>query len=402
MRRDNDIMIPVDDALGIVEASLHRLDGVSDCVSLADALGRIISEDQFSRLSLPPFDKSAMDGYAIAEGDDREQYNVVGIVAAGDGAAMSVVAGTCLKVMTGAPVPEGTGKVIMLEDTVEEQEIVRIIRRRSGTHICRKGEDIRIGQRVLSSGKRLNAADIANLVACGLSSVDCVAPIRLSILSTGNEIVTSTDRIEPGKIMDANGPLLESLAQTFGMDVVRRSHVGDDVGETAKWIHSALSESDLVLVSGGVSEGDFDTVCPALRALGATIHFSRVAMKPGKPTVFATLGSKVIFGLPGNPVSVHLAFHLFVLRAVSVLLGSELFIHEYLLEIGTDYTRKNTERAQFVPCRLNRSAKPEPVEFHGSAHLAAISATDGYAMVPVGINTVKKGETVRYLSLRDF
>jgi len=393
-------MIPVAEALNILDSTLAPLKRSSERVILANSLGRVLSEDQISTLDLPPFNKSAMDGYAIGIGDDRDAYRVLGMIPAGSAPRERFAAGTCFKVMTGAPIPEGTGKVIMVEDTIEEQSTVRILRRRDQSNICEKGEDVSAGDRILPAGTRLDAADIANLVACGICSAKCVPRPKVAVLSTGNELVSSVDNIEPGKIIDTNGPLLESLALTFGMNVTRRGLVDDDAESTARWIESALDISDIVLASGGVSEGDFDTVCPALQALGATIHFSRVAMKPGKPTVFASLGEKVIFALPGNPVSVHLTFHLFVLRAVSILTSSVPLFRNFVLAMQCDWRRRNAERAQFVPCRLTHDGRIEPVVFHGSAHLAAISVTDGYAHVPAGVAEVREGEKVEFLAVK--
>lgn len=394
-----DEMISFEQALKIVDETLGGVKPEGEVVPAPEALGRFLLEDELSRLDLPPFDKSAMDGFAVLEGDERGEYRLIETVAAGEIAGKRLEPGTTIQVMTGAPVPEGTGKVIMVEHTEREGDIVRVTRPDSRINIARRAEDVRAGDRVLPAGTRLSAADIANLISCGVVEVKVAKRVRIAVICTGDEIVDSPALIKPGRIMNSNGPMLAALAEENGLELTGVEKVPDDLEKTRAAMSRAAEEADIVVLSGGVSMGEFDYVIEALAAVGFKVHFSRVAMKPGKPMTFATRDRKVVFGLPGNPVSVYLTFHLFVMRAVSLVSGAEPGLRELTLTLTDDYKRKRAERTGFVPCRLGKKGEVKPVEYHGSAHLAALSEADGFMVIPKGIMEMEKGGTVRFLPL---
>jgi molybdopterin molybdotransferase len=385
----------------------------ADMLPPAEAVGRVLLAEQRSRLDLPPFDKSAMDGYAIRAGDQRREYRLLAAVAAGQVPAEPLVPGSAVKVMTGAPVPQGAGLVIKREHAEELGSTVRVLRHGDEPNICRRGEDMRAGDVILPAGRVLTAADAANLVSCGIVEASVAEPVRLAIISTGDEIVDDPARIVPGKIMNSNGPMLAALAVQWGMDAVRVLHVPDDLAATVAALQESLAAADIVVVCGGVSVGDFDYVLAAMDEAGLTVQFNSVAIKPGRPTVLATprpaLGApqrgqgnraRAVFGLPGNPLSVFVTFHVFVLRAAAVLRGSPWPLRQIRLPLGQPLSRRKADRLEFFPAAVGDDGRVVPVECHGSAHLLALRDADGLLQVPIGVRELSAGETVLFTPLR--
>ena len=247
-----------------------------------------------------------------------------------------------------------------------------------------RAEDVAVGDTILEAGARLGPLEIANLVGCGISEVEVARRARVFVISTGDEIVDSLADLGPGKIMNVNGPLICALADRYGFEVTGDEVVGDDLPQLTGSLGRGLDRADIVLLSGGVSEGDFDYVPDAMRECGLEIHFDRVATKPGKPVTFGTSKNGVFFGLPGNPVSSYVAFHTFVLRAAARLAGEAYTLKQFKIRLAGDMKRKPTDRNAFVPCRITSDGFAEPVSYHGSAHLAAVLQADGFMMIPKG------------------
>lgn len=392
-------MIPLDQAFSILDETLEGFRLPGETLPVREVLGKVIRTDQKSRLDLPPFNKSAMDGYAVLPGDERDEYRLIETIPAGKLGTRKLVEGTTVKVMTGAAVPAGAGRVIMQEHTQEHGDKVRVLKHGGPAHICQQAEDVRTGDVILKAGARLGALEIANLVSSGVTEVEVARQPRLSIISTGDEIEDDPGQIGPGKIMNSNGPMLAALAQRFGLPVIDQRTLRDEKETTRRGIRAALEEADIVVLSGGVSVGEFDYVLGALGDAGLQVRFSRVAVKPGKPTVFSWSGEKCAFGLPGNPVSVYLMFHLFVLRAAARMTGAQPPVREIRQRLIKDFSRRKLERLEFVPARLTGDGMVEAVEFHGSAHLAAVLSADGFFQAPVGIATLKAGDDVVFSPL---
>lgn len=247
----------------------------------------------------------------------------------------------------------------------------------------------------------LGSLEIANLIAVGISDVEVFRPVRIAILVTGNEIVDSPDKLEPGKIMNSNGPMLEALCRRYSFDVIMNTIVPDNRDATISAIHEALGNADIVLLSGGVSVGDFDFVVDAMKQVGLKVHFNRLAVKPGKPMTFACSDEKPAFGLPGNPVAVFLMFHLFVLQAARLMADMKLKVHYITLPLACDFHRRKIERMSFLPCQLTPEGMLKPVEYHGTAHLLALLDCSGFFVIPKGVAEIYAGEKVNYLSIKD-
>lgn len=395
-------MIPLTQAHQLMDSALAGHSAPIETLPLRDATGRVLAADQHSKLDLPPFDKSAMDGYAIGADQGPGDYRVLETVMAGQVGRAALEPGTAVKVMTGAPVPPGTARVVMVEHTEETDGRVKIIDISPGANICPKAEDVRIGDRVAAAGTRLASIDIASLISCGITKVSVFGQLRAAIISTGDEIVDDPKDLAPGRIMNSNGPMLTGLLAEHGFVHTGELMVGDDLDATSDAIASALQSADFVILSGGVSAGDRDFVPHAMKKAGLRIHFRSVAVKPGKPTVFATSQEqpfRCAFGLPGNPVSVLLTFHQFVRRAQSLLFRRDPELRSTQLPMARPYRRRLAERCEFVPCNLTGGSRVQPVTYHGSAHLLAASGADGFFSAPVGITSYEAGDLVDFLPI---
>jgi len=305
--------------------------------------------------------------------------------------------GTATKVMTGAPVPLNATKVVPHELTIENDGMITVTQMPAISNICLCGEDKRCGELILKAPVYLGPLEIANLVASGLTEIKVFKKLKVVIISTGNEIVDQFHEINLGKIMNSNGPMLYNLCQQYGLEVMDDLLLKDDYQLTFEHLRRALMKADIVIFSGGVSVGDFDFVSRVLNTKDLKLHFNQVAIKPGKPITFATMNNKMIFGLPGNPISLYLTFHLFVLRAIKKILG---FIEKkYLYPLQDQFHRKNNERTEYIPGKL-QDGIIIPIAIHGSAHLQALLSADGFFMVPTGVMTIPAGQKTEFIPLR--
>jgi molybdopterin molybdotransferase len=321
-----DAPIPVEEAQARVLAEVASL-GIEP-VPLIEAAGRVLREDLFAPSDMPPADNSAMDGYAVratdtfaATADAPVEFRVIGDVPAGRPADRAVEAGTAIRIMTGGWVPAGADAVVQVELTRTTERGVTIQQAfKTGTNIRRRGEDVRSGALLVASGTRIGPAELATLAACGRTQVRVSQRPVVAILSTGDELVEPGEAATPGAIVNSNAHLLASLVREGG-GIPRMLGIVPDSREATIAAFERAMESDFVLSSGGVSVGAYDFVKEALHAVGAETRFWRVAMKPGKPFLLARRGAALCFGLPGNPVSCFVTFHLFVGPALRKAIG---------------------------------------------------------------------------------
>ena len=395
-------MIPLEDAQRIIDSTLAGIVSPAEMMPVRRALGRTILADQISRLDLPPFDKSAVDGYAIGPGEERQEYRLVATVMAGETSAAALEPGTTVKVMTGAPVPEGAARIVMVEHTREEGSRVRIVKSSGGTNLCKQAEDVRAGDCIATAGTILRAPDIASFISAGITEVQVARPLRAVVISTGDEIADDPADLRPGRIMNSNGPLLAGLMAQHDMTLIRELSIGDDLAETREAIRAGLQIADCVILSGGVSVGDRDFVPHAMERAGLEIRFHSVAIKPGKPTVYATwprTPGRFALGLPGNPMAVLLGFHLFVRRAQAIMCGRQPDLRSFRLPLAEDFIRRRAVRCEFVPSRLTEDGTVKAVAYHGSAHLLAAGKADGFFRVPIGTTGIVQGDQVEFLPI---
>lgn len=287
-------------------------------IALARAVGRVLAREVCSAVDQPPFDQSAVDGYALSSlGPGR--FRLAGERAAGEGGGHSLKNGETFRVLTGAVVPEGALAVVKQEDCMIREEGVEIAGVvPGGAHIRVRGDVVKMGERILSSGMVVTPGALGLLAASGVSSVGVVCHPRVLHLITGDEIVATGEALKPGQIHDSNGPMIRALLSARGIPL-KQLHLRDSSAQIAAAV--AAFDGDVLLISGGSGPGDRDHTLPVLEHAGFKIHASRINSRPGKPLIFASRGNQIAFGLPGNPLSHFVCYHAFVRRALDRLEG---------------------------------------------------------------------------------
>ncbi len=377
---------------------------------LLEALDCVLTRDVTSTVALPGFDNSSMDGYAVRAEDVAgagEQtpvvLPVVGDLPAGSPERLRLEPGTAIRIMTGAPVPDGTGGIVPVEWTDGGVDRVQVRRAVAvGRNVRRAGEDVEPGQVLLRAGQRLGARHVALLAAVGRDRVPVRPRPRVAVLSTGSELVEPGRPVGVGQVSDANGVLLTAAAEEAGAVATRVGIVGDDTDALLTVLTEQLALADVVVTSGGVSMGAYDTVKEALSRLG-TVAFDKVAMQPGMPQGFGTLGEGTpIFTLPGNPVSSYVSFEVFVRPCLRAMLGeADLQRPSVVAVAGAGWSSPDGKR-QFVRARVARAGGQHvvtPVGGHGSHLVADLAAADALAVVPEATTSVETGDEVTCLLL---
>jgi len=372
----------------------------SERVGMMDSLGRILAEDVLSDIDMPPFNKSAVDGFACRKADLHRDLEIIETIPAGKTPEYSITEGSCSRIMTGSMLPEGADCVIMVEDTKElSDDTIRFAGQKTGVNICYRAEDIRKGDKVLESGTLIHPGQIAVL-----ASVGCVNPVVyrqpvVAVLSTGDELVEPDQVPKPSQIRNSNATQLTAQIEAMNAIPLYFGIVPDDEEKTRSAIEEAFAEADMVLLTGGVSMGDFDFIPGILQEQKVEILFNRIAVQPGKPTVFGHREDKYVFGLPGNPVSSFVQFEMLVKPLLYALSGHTYRPVQFKLPLAVDYSRRNNQRKAFVPVTFLPSGEVMPVEYHGSAHIHAYVGADGIMSVPLGVTHFKKGDLVNVRSL---
>jgi molybdopterin molybdotransferase len=401
-------LIELEEARRVVIESCAPLE--AEPVPLEEALGRALADRVKSDVAIPPFDNSAMDGFAIraedtasaAEGEPVT-LRVAGESRAGSPAERPAKPGEAFRISTGAVVPEGADAILRQEDTVGGDGSIETERRvEPGTDIRRAGEDVRPGDAVLEPGTALGAAELGVLASIGRDPVPCHRRPRLTLIGTGDELVDPGGEIGPGQIRDTNGVALTALTDQAGAELTARRRVGDDPDATSAVLAEAI-RGDVTVICGGVSVGPHDHVRPALEDLGTEQLFWGVALRPGRPTWFGLSGGGpgsgggLVFGLPGNPVSALVTFLLFVRPALRVLTGLDPAQARTTAILDEAY-EKRTGRTHAVRVSLRLGddgwhATPTRPE-QASHILTSMLGADALAMIPAGSEGVAAGETI--------
>lgn len=404
-------MIPVVEAVRIVCAESPRLG--AERVALAEALRRVLAEDVRADTDLPPFDRAQMDGYAVRSEDVSEapvRLRVVGEAAAGSGWRGVMRAGEAVRIMTGAPLPEGADSVQQVEVTreVEGGAVVEVERATApGQFYVPRASEIEKGETVLRAGEEVTAARMAALASFGCAEVLVGQRPRVSILATGSELVPVEREPGPDQIRDSNTYSLAAYAELAGARVERMAFAGDDEELLTRLIAEAAERADVLVLSGGVSMGVYDFTKAALHRLGAEIFFERVSLRPGKPTVFARLNLSarrvLVFGLPGNPVSVSVTFNLFARTAIRAMQGdARPTLDEGSAVLARD-VKGSAERASYLPATLATDAGgrlvAEPLKWGGSSDFVAFTRAEALVVVPEGVSKAEAGSVVRFVRL---
>lgn len=400
----------VDEHLRRVLADLRVPEPIE--LALLDAQGLLCAEDVLASAPLPGFDNSAMDGYAVrasdtaaATEDEPVVLPVVGDIPAGSRAPRAVSQGICLRIMTGAPMPSGADAIVPVEWTDGGVARVRITRpTEAGAYVRRVGEDIRTGELAVAAGTPIGPAQVGLLAAVGRERVLVRPKPRVVVLSTGSELVDVGRRPSIGEIIDSNGYALAAAARDAGAEVYRAGIVPDDHARLLDVLEGQISRADLIVTSGGVSAGAFDVVKETLKELG-TVDFTRVAMQPGMPQGFGTLGADgtPIFCLPGNPVSALVSFEVFVRPAVRLMLGKRRLVRRTVKAVAMTSFSSSQGRRQYRRGLLHREAdgsySVEPVGGAGSHLLAGLAQSNCLIVIDEEVTEVSEGELVTVVPL---
>lgn len=386
-------MITFEEALAIINNIPVRPH--AEKVILSEAAGRVLAEDISSDVEMPPFNKSAVDGYACRRAELPGPFEVLEIVPAGVLPALPVGPGQCSKIMTGAMVPEGADTVIMVEhtETLTDGRIL-FLKEKTSSNIAWKAEDVKEGQLVLQKGTLLKPHHVAVLAAVGCSHPFVYRRPVIGIISTGNELVEPWQKPEGGQIRNSNAHQLMAQASASGFPYEYIGIASDTPEDTRQMMIKGFEKSDILLLTGGVSMGDFDFVPAVMHELGVNILFKSIAVQPGRPTVLGIKENKFLFGLPGNPVSSFVQFELLVKQLAYRFMGHQLEPRTVKLPMAADYNRKKAERKSFIPVCINANGKIEPLEYHGSAHIHAYEGADGIMSVEIGEMHIE-AETLR-------
>lgn len=402
-------MIDMKDAYKLVIDNSLELE--IESVPLREASGRFLSGPVVSPIDSPPFDKSAMDGYAVTVGDETSQsagFAILETVAAGEVPSKKLVPGSCIKIMTGAMLPENAGKVIRVEYTDESDGVMRVTAPEPYENIIRRGENLKAGDEFIQV-KRLGPGDIGSLAASGIHRVNVRRRLRVGIITTGSELREPGEPLGPGEIYNSSGIQLSTQIAAAGALPVKYGIVPDDADEHAEAVKTGIKECDLLLMTGGVSKGDFDYVPDTLREAGVEIVFHGVKVKPGRPTLFGrrlSAGDRdntFIFGLPGNPVSTYILFEVLVKAFIYRLNGLTYRLPVMQGRLASEIRRRDTERMEFRPVKLTGTEVDvhgveavavrtiEPVRYMGSAHLNALVEADGIVVLEPGLDRIEEG-----------
>jgi molybdopterin molybdotransferase len=387
-------MLTVEEALALVAKHVAPL--APQRLPLGETAGLVLAEDVISAVNSPPYDKTMMDGYAVVSGDRAPVRRVLEEIGAGTVPRHAVTPGTATRIMTGAPIPEGADAVVPVEQTelVDEHTVrLRHVDPQPGQHILRLGAALRAGDSVLNRGAVMRPIEIAILAEIGHGMVSVQPRPRVAVLPTGNELVPIGETPASGQIRNSNGPMLVAAAQRAGAAAAELGIARDDRADLRLKIEQGLA-ADVLLLSGGVSAGDFDLVPGVLAQLGVELVFHKIALRPGKPLWFGVKKSgehrSLVFGLPGNPVSSFVCFELFGRPTIAALAGRGFTEPSTITaELSHEYDHGGG-RAACLPARVTASqrsadgARPavEIVPWLGSADLAALARANGLVRLP--------------------
>lgn len=408
-----DQLIPVDTHLAAILAMLPTPEPIE--LRTADGLGLILAATATSSVTLPSADNSSMDGYALVADDltaaTRAQpvrLAVIGEMVAGSSEALTVARGTCVRIMTGAPIPPGADAVVPVELTLARDEAdgdhVAFHRpARAGDNIRHAGEDLVPDQELVAAGRRLAPADIALLSAAGVARVVCIPAPRVVIMSTGDELVSADREPGPGRIRDSNGPMLAAMVRATGGVPFATGAIPDDHAALTEAFESNLGHADLFVCTGGASAGTRDLLADVIAALGE-VHAVKVAMRPGMPQIRGRIGPTPVIGLPGNPVSSFVSFEVFVRPAIRALQGRRDVHRPTVVARAAEPLHAPSHKRGYVRVRLARDGASwtvRPTGAQGSHLISSIAQADGLAIIPEAVTEIRVGDEVRVMLLVD-
>ncbi|KAA3616168.1 MAG: molybdopterin molybdenumtransferase MoeA [Calditrichaeota bacterium] len=381
-------MLTVKEAFNVIINETRQLG--EEITTLENATGRVLAENITTDIDMPPFDRSMMDGYAVRSVDVHStptELKIVGFIPAGEFPQFSIKRGEAAKIMTGAPMPAGADSVREVEltrrsDTTSTVQILEPTQ--AGQHIVFKGTEMQKGSRVLAKGTFINPSVVGVLATAGKPRIAVFRTPKVSILSTGDELVAPSEKPGMGQIRNSNSYTLHALCQNLGVESQMLGVAKDERDTIKQKIEAGLS-SDVLLISGGVSMGDLDFVTDVFNDLKLEVYFEKVAIKPGKPTVFAKHQNGLVFGLPGNPVSSSTVFEVFVRPAIRKMMGFSNFRHKLILAEITESFVNKSQREVYHPAITfykNGQYFTRPLMTKGSGDITGFSAHNSFLICP--------------------
>lgn len=401
----HDSLIGIDEALARIAAHTAPV-GRIEAVATAGAAGRILARPARSRSMAPAFDNAAMDGYAIATsaltGPGPWVLRVVARVPAGQQTTTAVAGGVAARIFTGAPIPDGADAVVMQEDVARDGGVIHLSRRPPpGLNIRRAGSDMARGAIVLDRGRRLGPREIAACAAAGAGILGVRRRLRVALLVTGDEVRRAGAPREPAQIWDVNTPMLTAGLANAGVELVVSAHGADNLSGLVRQLGDIAAQADLVVTTGGISVGEEDHVKPAVTALGGQVHFSGVAIKPGKPVSVGRIGKAYWLGLPGNPVSAFVTWQVFGTALLRALTGERIGAPARRHVVTASAIHRKPGRCELRPATLSGfdGQGREIVSFEDATHSARVGGlplADGLMFLPAEAESLPAGSLVEF------
>ncbi|MEA1972788.1 MAG: molybdopterin molybdotransferase MoeA, partial [Candidatus Cloacimonadota bacterium] len=377
-------------------------------VSIYDSVGRVLAKDIVSDIEMPRFNRAAMDGYAARFKDFQNvpvDLKVAGIIEAGQIFDKPIKSGECVKIMTGAATPKALNSLVKIEDTKQVGDIVTI--NQAGKlmgNIAEQGEDISIGEVVIKKGIKISASHISTIATIGKSELEVFKKPSVSIVNTGGEIVEIGQSLKKNQIYNSSGPTLQVLLKKDNLKLDYVLHAKDNEHEL-KTAFSKGMNSDILIITGGVSMGEYDLVPKMLSEMGIKKIFHKVKVKPGKPTFFGKMNKTLVFGMPGNPVSTFLAYHLYIQTVAKKMMGYNNFLPNFKEGfIAIDYQKKNSYRKNFTISTIeivDGKTYLTPITYHGSGDMHSLSNGDGFIIMNSDKINFTRNEKVRFFSWKN-
>ena len=362
-------------------------------VLLENAFNRVLQEDVIADLNMPPFNKSAMDGYACRLEDIANELEVLEVINAGKIASNQVGKNQCVKIMTGAAVPPECDCVFMVEDAEELSEnTVHCTNPNTKKNICYLGEDYKKGEVLLHKGELITVPQMAVLAGAGYAEVLVSKRPKVTVIATGSELVSPSETPKPGQIRNSNSSQVVTQLKKMNLEVVDELMLVDDYELLTNSFNKALQSSDFVVFTGGASVGDFDFIPGILKEQGFKIYWDHTGIKPGNPMTFSENKGKFVFGLSGNPVSSFAQFELIAKPSIYKLIGANYKPLRIKARMNFTFQRKKANRLAIIPVVIDNEGAISEIPFHGSAHINALAFANALLEVPLGISTIQTNE----------